>query len=152
VITIQEIRKQAESLVQERNNEAADLSYKQALEGAIEINDAQLFSTIGRSGSIYEGIYGLKDIVKLVMEACERAVQLEPSKPAYHDTRALARALTGNYTGAIEDLEKSMEDPAYRNPATSTGQLQKHENWIKILRDEKKIPLTKQYSKVLLDR
>ena len=40
-----------------------------------------------------------------VMFACEQAVKLEPKNGNYRDTRGLARALTGNRGGAIEDFQ-----------------------------------------------
>jgi tetratricopeptide (TPR) repeat protein len=39
-----------------------------------------------------------------VLDACEQAVKLEPDVVAYRDSRGLARALTGNIAGAIEDF------------------------------------------------
>jgi tetratricopeptide (TPR) repeat protein len=39
------------------------------------------------------------------MEACERAVELAPDDGNIRDSRGLARALTGDYEGAIEDFE-----------------------------------------------
>jgi tetratricopeptide (TPR) repeat protein len=39
-----------------------------------------------------------------VKEACERGVELDPDNGAYRDSRGLARALTGDYAGAIEDF------------------------------------------------
>jgi CubicO group peptidase (beta-lactamase class C family) len=38
------------------------------------------------------------------MEACDRAVALEPGNAAIKDSRGLARALTGDQAGAIEDF------------------------------------------------
>jgi WD40 repeat protein len=40
-----------------------------------------------------------------VMSACERAVAQRPKEPNYRDSRGLARALTGNIKGAIEDFQ-----------------------------------------------
>ena len=40
-----------------------------------------------------------------VMDSCEAAVTLQPNTPAYMDSRGLARALTGDYAGAIEDFQ-----------------------------------------------
>jgi tetratricopeptide (TPR) repeat protein len=39
-----------------------------------------------------------------VMESCERGVALEPDNPSYRDSRGLARALTGDYPGAVDDF------------------------------------------------
>ena len=37
--------------------------------------------------------------------SCDQAVAANPSLPELRDTRAVARAMTGNFAGAIEDLE-----------------------------------------------
>jgi tetratricopeptide (TPR) repeat protein len=39
-----------------------------------------------------------------VLDACERAVTLAPDDGRLHDSRGLARALTGDHAGAIEDF------------------------------------------------
>jgi hypothetical protein len=39
-----------------------------------------------------------------VMDACERAVSMAPGNAGFADSRGLARALTGDYAGAIEDF------------------------------------------------
>ena len=52
----------------------------------------------------------LKGYAKEVLGACEQAVALgNENMPAYQDSRALARALTGNIDGAISDLEAFTE-------------------------------------------
>ena len=43
-----------------------------------------------------------------VMNACERAVVLDPKHGGFRDSRGLARALTGNTAGAIEDFQVSI--------------------------------------------
>ncbi len=42
-----------------------------------------------------------------VMSACEQAVALEPLMASTREARGLARAMTSDYAGAIEDLEQS---------------------------------------------
>ena len=45
--------------------------------------------------------------------ACKKAVKLEPNNSTIQFFRGLARALTGNYQGAIEDFQilvESLED------------------------------------------
>jgi hypothetical protein len=39
-----------------------------------------------------------------VLDACEQAVKLASNNGEYHDSRGLARALTGDTAGAIEDF------------------------------------------------
>ncbi len=43
------------------------------------------------------------------MVACDRAVALAPDNAMIKDSRGLARALTGDYTGAIEDFTEYVE-------------------------------------------
>lgn len=43
------------------------------------------------------------------MDACERAVELAPDEGAVHDSRGLARALTGDYPRAVEDFKLFVE-------------------------------------------
>jgi Flp pilus assembly protein TadD len=38
------------------------------------------------------------------MSACEKAVALAPKNGEFRDSRGIARALTGNKQGAIEDF------------------------------------------------
>lgn len=44
-----------------------------------------------------------------VLAACDEAVALEPDSWDHHDSRGLARALTGDEAGAIEDFEAVIE-------------------------------------------
>jgi regulator of sirC expression with transglutaminase-like and TPR domain len=44
-----------------------------------------------------------------VLDACERAVELEPAHGALRDSRGLAQALTDDYGGAIEDFQFYVE-------------------------------------------
>jgi tetratricopeptide (TPR) repeat protein len=44
-----------------------------------------------------------------VMEACQRAAELDPDNPSIFDSRGLAKALTGDYAGAIVDFDVFVE-------------------------------------------
>jgi tetratricopeptide (TPR) repeat protein len=44
-----------------------------------------------------------------VIDACERAVELAPESGAFLDSRGLAKALLGDYSGAIEDFRIFVE-------------------------------------------
>jgi WD40 repeat protein len=44
-----------------------------------------------------------------VMDACERAVELAPDNGGFRDSRGVARALTGDYPGAIKDFKFYVE-------------------------------------------
>ena len=50
-----------------------------------------------------------------VMDSCEKAVELVPTNPGFRDSRGLARALTGDYAGAMEDFQ------AYADFQTANG-------------------------------
>jgi regulator of sirC expression with transglutaminase-like and TPR domain len=59
------------------------------------------------------GFGSLNNQAQDVMFACEKAVKLKPNDGIIRGTRGLARALTGNYQGAIEDFQvlvESIED------------------------------------------
>jgi hypothetical protein len=72
-----------------------------------------------------------------VIDACEQAVMmgLFISKNEFRDSRGLARAMTGNYTGAIEDFESyvlwsksTFENDMYKKRGY------KREQWIEALK------------------
>jgi WD40 repeat protein len=60
---------------------------------------AEAWNDLCRYGSL--GGHAGEDAVK---SACEKAVALDPENPGIHDSRGLARALTGNVKGAIDDF------------------------------------------------
>jgi WD40 repeat protein len=71
----------------------------------------------------------------LVLDACDAAVKLAPDSFDIHDSRGLARALTGDVQGAIEDFEFALErakaarwDEEFIAPRTA---------WVKALREGK---------------
>jgi tetratricopeptide (TPR) repeat protein len=64
--------------------------------------DAEQWNSLCWSGATYQQ-------AAKVMEACEKAVALDPQNFQYRDSRGLARALTGNVTGAIEDFQFFVE-------------------------------------------
>jgi tetratricopeptide (TPR) repeat protein len=67
-----------------------------------------------------------------VLSACNRAVELAPENAAIVDSRGLARALTGDYAGAIEDFT------VYVEYLEKTGEYEYHKNlriyWISELK------------------
>ncbi|MDM8561772.1 hypothetical protein QUF54_00280 [Candidatus Marithioploca araucensis] len=67
-----------------------------------------------------------------VMNSCEKAVALAPENWGIRDSRALARALTGNIQGAIEDLQfviEKSDDEEYKSKRQGwLDSLQKGEN------------------------
>jgi tetratricopeptide (TPR) repeat protein len=77
--------------------------YEQALADynkAIELSpdNASFWNSLCWSSSLLGGAAD-------VLESCERAVELAPDNGAIRDSRGLARALTGDYEGAIADFE-----------------------------------------------
>jgi WD40 repeat protein len=78
-----------------------------------------------------------------VMPACERAIALTPpdSQAGYRDSRGVARAITGDYAGAIEDFQ-TMVDWAKQNGKGDTLGTQR-EGWIATLKTGKS-PFDKQ--------
>ena len=75
------------------------------------------------------------------MAACERAVALEPDDGHIRDSRGLARALTGDYPGAIEDFQQYLE----WGPKTgaSEEQIRQRQDWIRMLQ-AKQNPFNKE--------
>jgi acetyl esterase/lipase len=63
-----------------------------------------------------------------VIEACDRAVAAVPDEPEYHDSRGLARALTGNYEGAIADFEFFLDH------ILNEERLELRRSWVEALR------------------
>lgn len=59
---------------------------------------SELWNIICRQGS-------LDGFVSDVYSACENALSIDPFNADFHDSRGLARALTGDIKGAIEDFE-----------------------------------------------
>jgi uncharacterized protein YjbI with pentapeptide repeats len=75
----------------------------QSLDPNLEISE-YFWDILGRYGSLHNRATD-------VLFACEKAVELAKSKSAmykYKLTRGLARALTGNFAGAIEDFEAAI--------------------------------------------
>ncbi|NEQ69542.1 MAG: hypothetical protein F6K21_29440, partial [Symploca sp. SIO2D2] len=79
-----------------------------------------------------------------VMFACEKAVELEPDNGGIRDSRGLARALTGNKEGAIEDFQAFINWSGSSNEEKSQRQ-----DWIDYLRAGKN-PFTPEVIKELL--
>ncbi|MHC5916366.1 MAG: ribosome assembly protein 4, partial [Nostoc sp.] len=86
-------------IVQESQVKEAVADYDQAqkLDPKVEIS-AHSWNTLCWQGS-------LRKQAHLVMFACDKAVNLQPDNSSFHDSRGLARALTGDTQGAIADFE-----------------------------------------------
>ena len=90
---------QGEKLAKEGKILEAISTYKkvQKLDPELKIK-GNSWNTLCWNGSIYR--YAQK-----VLFACEQAVELAPDNAGYRDSRGLARGLTGNTQGAIDDFQ-----------------------------------------------
>jgi tetratricopeptide (TPR) repeat protein len=79
-----------------------------------------------------------------VMFACEKAVALQPEDWNFRDSRGVARALTGNTKGAIEDFQSLI-----KGTDNHKWKLQR-QRWIGALRSGKN-PFTDKEIKMLFD-
>jgi hypothetical protein len=72
-----------------------------------EANNLPLDPILDDSGFLNELCWrgSLNGYAAEFLEYCERAVDLVPDDPAIRDSRGLARVLTGDYFGAIEDFQ-----------------------------------------------
>jgi WD40 repeat protein len=77
-----------------RNSSAA---YTQASQWAVHSSLAELNNRICAEGSVHK-------FAREVLPSCERAVSLSPRSGRIADSRGLARALIGDYTGAAQDF------------------------------------------------
>jgi hypothetical protein len=87
---------------------------------------AEAWNDLCRYGSL--GGHAGEDVV---MGACEKAMVLDPENPDFHDSRGLARALTG-VIGATDDFEFFI---LHTNNATRKAQRQ---GWVDALGSGKK--------------
>jgi hypothetical protein len=80
------------------------------------------------------------------MNACEKAVNLEPQVGTYRDSRGVARALTGNISGAIDDFRAYM-----RSTGVPVEEYHQRKSWIDMLQAGKN-PFTQEEIKKLLNQ
>jgi WD40 repeat protein/energy-coupling factor transporter ATP-binding protein EcfA2 len=101
---------EADTFALQGDTRLATLAFAEAVRTASEIygdslDNASLNNTVCRLGSI-------DGFAKVVLPACERAVKLTSGTEhlaAARDRRGLARALTGDYIGAVEDFQYVVE-------------------------------------------
>lgn len=132
-----------ESLVNERKFKEAIAAYKQAqkLDPTLKIPADSWGDSLCWRGS-------LNGYAKDVMFACEKAVTLDPENGWIRDSRGVARALTGNNKGAIEDFEAFLKW-ADKNETYKSNKPQR-QGWIDILKAGNN-PLTPEEMKKLLN-
>ncbi|MBE9213910.1 AAA-like domain-containing protein [Plectonema cf. radiosum LEGE 06105] len=116
---------EGKGLARENDVENAVTKFQQAqkLDAKVEI-DADTWDTLCWQGSLNKS-------AALVMFACENAVKLPPDSGRIRDSRGLARALTGNYKGAVADFE------AYIAELDDEESKAQRQGWVKVLREGK---------------
>ena len=80
--------------------------------------DAQLLNRLCWDAS-------LDGFAKQVLEYCDQAVILAPDNPGIYDSRGLARALTGDFTGAREDFQVFIDSGRY-----DESLVQERQQWV----------------------
>jgi tetratricopeptide (TPR) repeat protein len=111
------VGKTGKELAREGDIEGAIAAYKEAqqLDSSLK---AWQWNILCWSGNLYR---------QAVMFACEKAVELEPENEDFRRSRGLARALTGNTPGAIEDFQFFVEW------SSSKDNKQEVQGWIDVL-------------------
>ena len=92
----------------------------QTLDPKLEISTFY-WNTLGWFGSLHNRAND-------VLFACEKLVELEESAVS-QDARGLARALTGNFVGAIEDFEAAINSGELKGEI-----LEKRQRWLEALK------------------
>jgi Tfp pilus assembly protein PilF len=98
-------------------------------EAAYEIRFARHLASVSGQGSASNNVCwwgALRGLVEDVMSACEEAVRRDPEAGAFRDSRAVARALAGDLTGAVEDLRFFLKSEAADEPGVRT----RREKWL----------------------
>ncbi|MCP4544057.1 MAG: hypothetical protein GY832_43655 [Chloroflexi bacterium] len=111
---------QAEAFALFGSSEVASRAYERAIEWTSDISDGNLYETVCRSASLH-------GFAELVLPVCERAVELMPSS---RDSRGLARALTGDVMGAIEDFTSAVEQWQEAGAEEYAQFISDRESWI----------------------
>ncbi len=104
--------------------ERVEASFARAVEVVAERRDPQVASAVCMQGSLY-------GFAARVLPACETAVELRPEEFRYRSPRGLARALTGDRDGAIEDFRFYVE--AASQESLWAERLEKRKRWLEAL-------------------
>jgi tetratricopeptide (TPR) repeat protein len=92
--------------VKEGKVKEAQNAFKQALSYNPSLNDsAEYWNSICWVGSLHGH-------AESVVPICEKAVTLDPDNKRYQDSRGLARVLTGDLVGALEDFRAAVDSGA----------------------------------------
>jgi hypothetical protein len=107
----------------DKTEQAAEL-FTQGVEAVLNSTSARLNNNTCWFGS-------LEGFVDIVYPTCERAVELGEGYYIFRDSRGLARALRGDYEGAIEDFEVFVADVREVQGETAYERYgKKREQWI----------------------
>ena len=104
------------------NIEKALSLFDQAHRARLSIDEANSLNNLCWFGS-------LQGYEKQVLEYCETAVKLAPDDAAIRDSRGLARALTGDYQGAILDFQYYVD-----NNSADSDTIQQRNQWVEQLK------------------
>jgi WD40 repeat protein len=120
---------EADALALTGDHVGAERLFEQALGAALQANEPEGANEVCWLGST-------DGFAMTVKPACERAVELAPEGMNYRDSRGLARALTGDKDGAIEDFIAVVEN-LKRLDLRGYGQaiLHRREGWIAALKE-----------------
>src|SRR5262249_41506357 len=125
--------KEADERALANDRVAAERLFAEALDLVLQTEDPYVNNEVCWLGSIHE-------FATMVMPACERAIALAPkaSKDWYKDSRGLARALTGDTTGAIEDFTVAIKFVTlHKDTDGKDAFLRRREAWIATLREDR---------------
>jgi tetratricopeptide (TPR) repeat protein len=125
-----------ESLVREGNFAGAATLFKTALQLDSGLDLADSWNSLCWVGSV-------RGHATDVMYACEQALTLTPGQKRFRDSRGLARALTGNTSGAIEDFQAFIAETDDREMKL------RRQRWVDALRGGQN-PFTQEELKKLL--
>jgi Tol biopolymer transport system component len=127
-----------EKLVEEEKFQEALAAYNKAqtINPTWKIS-AESWGTLCRYGSLHKE-------AAAVMQACEKAVALAPKNGWFRDSRGIARALTGDKQGAIEDFQAFIKSTNWDKEGKKQRQ-----GWIDALKAGKK-PFTQEEIETLL--
>ncbi|MBE9001854.1 AAA-like domain-containing protein [Nostoc sp. LEGE 12447] len=122
----------ASTLFNKGENLLKDGKIKEAIAAYIQIQKlAPNFEISANSWNSLCWQGSLKGYASDVMYACEKAVALAPNDGGIRDSRGLARALTGNNSGAIEDFQ------VYIAQTDDKDKKLQRQRWVNALRNQK---------------
>lgn len=98
----------------------------------VEFGDAQANGDLCWTGALH-------GLANQVLPACEMAIELEPDVPYFYESRGLARVLTNNHSGAIDDFTAAIRYA--RDSGEGQDRIPMWEDWATQL-EQGKMPIT----------